>query len=228
MTLVRVGIDTFTVWIRCCNIRVSVRTHVRARAGGSRFLKQRVGYHSRSHACTARAFRRQKSAGRDRPGEKREIRVNVRNTHGFAVWEFKRVVYNSKCRLMPIKARCLMTFEIDLNFKRGGDTSKWGFASRYLQFQRKIYKLWRKCPYKYRELTGSKERISKFSPFRQSFVCKNVLIPFSSLPEWEIEMHTHSGVRFNFSAFRYVQFAVTIHHYYNFCGIIKYPRTQWI
>lgn len=97
--------------------------HVRARAGGSRFLRQRAGYHSRSHACPARTFRRQKSAGRDRSGEKREIRVNVRNTCGFAVWEFKRVVYNSKCRVMPIKAHCLMTFEIDLNFKHG-NTSK--------------------------------------------------------------------------------------------------------
>lgn len=84
-------------WIRCRNRSVNMRT----RACTRRWLTfpeaadTRAGYHSRSHACTARTFRRQKSAGCDRPGEKRERRVNVRNTCGFAVWEFKHVLYNS-------------------------------------------------------------------------------------------------------------------------------------
>ena len=86
-----------SLWICCRNRSVSVRT----RAGGSRFLSCR----SHSHACTAGTFRRQESAGRDRLGEKREIRVNVRNS-GFAIREFKHVFYNSKLsRTMLIKAR---------------------------------------------------------------------------------------------------------------------------
>lgn len=56
--------------------------HVRARAGGSRFLNTR-----------ARLVLKAKVSRAWPSGKKREICVNVRNS-GFAVREFKRVLYN--------------------------------------------------------------------------------------------------------------------------------------
>ena len=155
-------------WI-CCRDRSDVAAWacVHAYAGGSRFLSRR----SRSHACKARTFRRQESAGRDRLGEKREIRVNVRNS-GFTIREFKRVFYNSKLSAYNARSKraLLNDFWNWFKFQTRGIRD---FALRYAKLQRKMYKLWEKekrgrAPLN-RELTRSKKRISTFSPFHRVF-----------------------------------------------------------